>query len=468
MTGGGPGTWVQLKVEANPPGVANLILEHAHNTYVQAAAELGIVGLAALGILAIAVVARLIVAMRSGRTTSDRGVSRAEAAAVTIGLAGFAGQSMVDNLVNLPVICLLVIGIVAWVDGGLETSRFDRPDRDRRSILTRIAGSPLVPIGGLVAMLVAFPTLVRIDQAALAAVAGDSAALRGDDVAALAAYDAAIEADGSFTLYHLQRGSALARLGRTMEALEEYRSAVAVDPVGVNLVTLAALELEAGNREAASAAAGRALKLAPGDPQVALNAGVVAEALGELEAARDNPSARPSHSDPSLAASQFWDDPDRQLAKGELVAAARARSDPLTAALIRAYAGDPAGARAELSQQPSSPTRDVYLAAVDWLDGRVDAARSAMADMTAREPMDWFAAGWASRIFRLSGDPTTGARYEQWANTVAGDMAFTADGGSDDPRRVGSVTPRPACRATTRRRYTCVECRHTSCRPKSS
>src|SRR5204862_6916878 len=53
--GGGPGTWVQLKIPANPPGTANLVLPHAHSLYFQAAAELGTIGLIALVILVIAV-----------------------------------------------------------------------------------------------------------------------------------------------------------------------------------------------------------------------------------------------------------------------------------------------------------------------------------------------------------------------------------------------------------------------------
>ena len=169
-------------------------------------------------------IGRLIVAMRNGQTASDLGVTHAEAAAVTIGLAGFAGQSMVDNLVNLPVICLLLIGVVAWVDGGLEASRSTDPIE---IAATFSRGSPRAlwfrSPGSSRWSLRPDPDPHRSGRSS--AVAGNSAALRGDDAAALAAYDSAIEADGSFTLYHLQRGSALARLGRTMEALEEYRSA---------------------------------------------------------------------------------------------------------------------------------------------------------------------------------------------------------------------------------------------------
>ena len=137
-------------------------------------------------------------------------------------------------------------------------------------------------------MLLLVPTILRIDQAALSAMGGDAAVLRGDDEAALAEYDAAVRADDSFTLYHLQRASTLARLGRTAEALEEYRAIASIDPLGVNVISLAALELEEGNGEAALADARRAVGIAPTDPVVLLNAGAIAENQGDLAFAKQN------------------------------------------------------------------------------------------------------------------------------------------------------------------------------------
>ena len=192
----------------------------------------------------------------------------------------------------------------------------------------------------------------------------------------------------------------------------------------MNLATLAALELEAGNRDAATplqharSSWHPATRRSPSMPASSRRPSASSKSQGTIlqHSHRTRihlwlPASSgliPTASSPRAT----WSRPPVHN---------RIRSE---AALILAYAGDPAGARAELTQQPSSPTRDVYMAAVDWLDGRVDGARSAMADMTAREPMDWFAAGWASRIFRLSGDPTTGralrtvGQYGRWRHGV--------------------------------------------------
>ncbi|HXG26230.1 MAG TPA: O-antigen ligase family protein, partial [Candidatus Binatia bacterium] len=129
LVGAGPGTWVQLKVAANPPGVPNLILPHAHDMYVQAAAEVGVVGLLALAVLAFALARRLWAGWRS----PDRALSF-ESGAVLVSLGAFAAQSVVDNLVNLPMIVVILVAIVAWVDGGLT-----RVERDATGATSAVA-----------------------------------------------------------------------------------------------------------------------------------------------------------------------------------------------------------------------------------------------------------------------------------------------------------------------------------------
>ncbi len=443
LTGGGPGTWVQLKVPATPPGVPNIVVPHAHSMYVQAAAELGVIGLVALAILIIAVGRRLYVAWRARREPLAL-----QAGAVIVGLAAFAGQSLVDNLVNLPFVCLELLVVVAWVDAGLSIARDERGDAIQPSILRRFAVGPALSVVALGTMVALILPLAVIDRAALEDIAGNDAALAGGWPRALTRYDAALAADPDFTLYQLQRASALARVGRAQEARDQLAHAVEADQVAINLIGLASLDAAAGDLPAAMTQARKAVELAPFNPTVALNAGLVGEAAGDLAFTLDQ-FANAVAWDPPLASSGFWTSHDRSVSKADVIDAARAKSDPLTAAfirpltaaLIRAYAGDPATARTELKAQPPSSTRDVYIAAATWLGGDAQAAQAALAAMTAADPRDWFAAAWMARISGLSGDTATGDRYKRWATIVQGDVApFVVEEASVVPADPGDAT----------------------------
>ena len=417
LFGAGPGTWVQLKVAANAPGVQNVLVPTAHDMYVQTAAELGIAGLVSLAILAAATVRRLLHAWRD-----HRAANHILAGAVLVGLGALAGQLIVDNLFNLPFMCLLVIGLVAWLDAGSRTA--ERPTDafpaalggGRQWTWTRRA-APLVALAGL---LLVIPTFIRIDQASLSDVDGASAALNRDWPAALAAFEEARQKDPGFTLYDIQTAGALARVGRTAEARSLLTSAVDSDQVAVVQISLAALEAATGDLASAMKHARTAAALGSNEPTVALNAGIVGEEAGDRAFALDE-FANAIAWDPPLARSTFWDSPTRTVAKADIVAAARQRAEPEDAELILAYASDPRAARAELLALPVSGTRDVYLAAADWLSGDLAAAQSRLLNITARDPLDWFAAAWLSRISRLSGDLATADRYARWATLVEAD-----------------------------------------------
>ena len=441
LTGGGPGTWVQLKVLANPPGVPNVVVPHAHNLYIQAAAELGLVGLAGLAVVVLAGWRRLHGAWRAER--GERGALGTQAVAVMVGLAAFAGQSLVDNLVNLPFVCLELIAVVAWIDGGRTMAEGDRPlpiMPVHTVRLGRALSGAYLPAVVLAAMVLLVPTLVRIDRASLNDEAGNSAALSGDWAEALARYDAAHAADPDVTLYQLQRASALARVGRTADARTQLADAVQADQIGVNVIGLAVLDLATGDRAAAMEHARRAVDLAPGDPTVALNAGLIGEAVGDRTFALDE-FANAVAWDPPLASIGLWTAPERIIAKGEVVDAARARSDPQIAALILAYAGSPSAARVELEAQPPSSGRDVLIAVTIWLGGDTAGAQERLAGMTARDPRDWVAAGWMARISRRSGDFETADRYARWATIVQADAASSVIGeASVVPADAGDAT----------------------------
>ena len=432
VLGGGPGTWVQLKVENSPAGVANLILAHAHNLYIQAAAELGVLGLLALGLLAVAVARRLVAGL-------VRGGPDIHAIAVIVGLVAFLGQSLVDNLVNLPSVCLLVMAVVAWVDGGLTAADAGLATADdRRAEAADPAGMVAASASGqtpfyalsserwrlafvvvLLAVLAgSIPTVLRIDQAAAAQAPGN-AILARDPARALDAYDAALALDPDFTLYSIQRAAALARLGRLAEARDELARAARLDSVGINLISLASLELALGDRAGAASHARLAALRAPRDLTVTLNAGLFAARLGERQLALDQLSMA-VFLRPAIAGLPLFDDPSGTVTKAEVIAGARELAVPLRGALILAYAGDPVAAQAVITAQPPSTDREIHLAAVQWLAGDTMSAVARLQAILDANPLDYIAAGWLAGIFRAEGDSRADA-YARLTQLIEGD-----------------------------------------------
>src|SRR3990170_148023 len=356
LFGGGPGTWVQLKIPANPPGTSNIIVAHAHNMYIQAAAELGLVGLAALLFLVIATGRRLLGAWRSAPVPLS-----VETGAVIVGLSAFAGQSLVDNLVNLPFVCLLVIGVVAWVDAGminLEASGTNNRSVDHT--VSRLS-AVVLPVAALVASVLVLPFVIRTDAAMFASEAGALAGKAGDWPTALADYGVATSLDPGFALHRLERASALARTGRLAEAREETLAASKDDQTAIILASLAALDQAAGDLAAANEHVRRAVTFGTNEPNVALNAGLIGEAIGDRAFALDQ-FANAVAWDPPLAGNAFWVLSKRAVSKADVLALARERSDPETAALIRAYGGEPRTARRELEALGPSAAHDVLVA----------------------------------------------------------------------------------------------------------
>jgi O-antigen ligase len=416
LTGGGPGTWVQLKVLASPPGVPNPIFSQAHDMYVQAAAELGVVGLVALGVLLIAIGRRFAIARQLQRQRL-----RLEAIAVLGGLVAFAVEAVFDNAINLPAICMLLVAVVAWVEAGIPVAE-PAPGRWPSPGWRRIAQTGALPALALAGIALVIPTLIRIDIATAEDAAGNDAAAVGDWPAALSQFASANAGDPDFTLYTIQLAGANARLGRLSDAHSLLSRAVVLDHVGINQVGLAALELALGDLAGAMDHARVAAVVAPGSATVALNAGLIGEASGDESFALDE-FADAIAANPALAGIKLWDAPERIVSKDQIVAAAQARSDPLESALILAYAGRAAEAEASLALLPESDTRNTYLAAAAWLGGDPERAKNELTALLSTDPLDWFSAAWMSRISHLTGDDQGAARYAAWAFTVEGDSA---------------------------------------------
>jgi hypothetical protein len=124
---------------------------------------------------------------------------------------------------------------------------------------------------------------------------------------------------------------------------------------------------------------------------------------------------------PAMAGLSLLDDRARLVSKAEILARARAMSAPEDAALILAYAGDPATAKAELEARPPSDYRELRLAAVLWLGGDTAEAVRRLEAAVQRAPLDYQSAAWLAGILRAENDPRA-SRYLRLVRIVQFDV----------------------------------------------
>jgi hypothetical protein len=190
----------------------------------------------------------------------------------------------------------------------------------------------------------------------------------------------------------------------------------------MNVIGLAALELQLGDTGAASTDVGIAMARGYGEAAVALNAGLLADRLGNGDWALMNLSNAVIW-DPPLAGAELLASIPRTVTKAQIIAAAHERTNPLDAALILAYAGDPTQARAQLEAQPASSTRNAYIATVIGLTGDGTTALAMFDALLDKNPSDWFSAAMAARTAHRLGMQREADRYASWAILIQGDSA---------------------------------------------
>jgi Tfp pilus assembly protein PilF len=324
-----------------------------------------------------------------------------------------------DHVLNLGAVFLLLAVAIATVAQPTARSDFER----KPAALIRIAG-----LAGAAMCIGMTAWFVRADRAAIQAAHGAQIADTGDWSAAAALWTDAANTDPGDLLTQVELAIVAARTGQP-DARDRMRAIVARDGLAMHLVSLAYLELDAGNQTAALERASDALARDPGDENVGLNVGWIAEAAGD----RDLAAAGYAHAvamDPELASSTYWVDPARTLTRDHVVDRALtivSPSDRFQRALIQAFAGRPA-----VSAGLSAEELERLDAVVVLVTRGPQAALDPVVAMANAHPLDPFGVRWAQRLSASAGRATEAERYGRWLETLG------AEGAASSPRH-GSV-----------------------------
>lgn len=298
LTGVGPAGYALLYPEYS--GRYPLLTVHAHNGYIQAGVELGILGVLAIGAGGLVLLRRLLPSLRRGDHRQ-----RLFVAAVAGGGVAFLVQSLLDatyEFKSVPALLavLLVFGLKVTAQNPLDAhpvqpgTASSPPSRARHAALRRARG--------VVAPLVVVPLLILVPAAWLYAdrvhygySSGLSWANAGHWAEAADRFEAASRRDPQFALYHFQAGLAQAMASdggkepdRLQAAISHYQRGLALEPRSVlGWANYARVLAWAGDREGARQALRQARRFGPQDVAAQLIAGTVLEELGYGEEALD-------------------------------------------------------------------------------------------------------------------------------------------------------------------------------------
>jgi O-antigen ligase len=298
LSGQGPGMWTVDRAAYTLSSEQDYYVPHAHNLFLQTAAELGLVGIAA-GVLVALAVGRLIwLALRS-----DDGTQRRFGWATAFAVVYLVVNQLFDFYANMPAIAFLFALLVARLDvfapsvapwDGSATARF----------AGRLGGRMAVGVL-LVGTLLSAGWLLRTEAIALDGQRATAAANDGDWASALEAARRAVAADPGVPPYIFTLGMAAAYEGNFAEARDAFRSAAEIDDFPTTWLNVAWLELRSGDEPAARDALDRAMRLGYQNPQVALGAMTAYQALGDRDAAV-SAAADALAAAPGLASDPTW------------------------------------------------------------------------------------------------------------------------------------------------------------------
>jgi O-antigen ligase len=412
LTGVGPGLWGTLRAAYTLPTELNLYVPHAHDIFIQALAEFGVLSLVA-GASVVMGLGRLIA--RALRSTDSR--HRRVAYAALFGIVLLAVQQLVDLLVNVPAVLLAIALPVAWLDAvALGSPEPSEPVSVRSGHARDTRWHPLAPLGAALVISVITIGLARVESVANIALASTDAANSGDWSAAAATAAGAAAQDPGVTAYQFQLGLAAANAGDLPQAERALLASASADDYTYAWLDLAAVRWRLGDVAGTRAALSRAERLGWQQAGVALAAGWLRQQVGDHALAISDYGAALA-AQPTLAADPYWSgqglEPDMpQIRAAAAESAARNGGNLNNAAqtniLILLASGDSSAAQAATADLPASE-RGLFVSAIAAWNGDQQ-ARLRLADDATH--VNGLAQIFSALIAERDHDQAAAARYQ--------------------------------------------------------
>jgi tetratricopeptide (TPR) repeat protein len=418
LAGVGPGGWAANRILQTPAGEIDYYVPHAHNLYLQTAAEFGLLGIGA-GLVAIGCVLWLIA---GGIRDADPARRRFGWAAL-FSVAYFGAHQLLDFYPNMPAALFAFALPIAYLDATRRRSiGFGRVSVPK--VLRRAAPGLLV-----LAAIASVGTLAWSESVALPASDAVDAANRGDWPSALAGAKAAVAADPSIPAYTFTLGLAAAHSGDLALAATSFEQSARADDFPEAWLDLAAIRLQLGDEPRTRDALARSLRLGVQQPVVDVAAAALYLEMGDREAASDA-VVQAILRVPSLAGDTFWTtDPGFGPLWPSILDRSISAADPSVAWEIALVSGDPRRARQLAGQLGPDDRALAQLVIEAWSGG--PAAIAALEARGRARPLDAPTIVWCARVTARAGNLETALRYRDWANGIDG-----VSGGSAAEMRV--------------------------------
>lgn len=298
LTGVGPYNFGRGLLWRNDPALPRKQIMTAHNAYLNTAAEMGLIGLAAGAWLLLSAGRAWLARWRRASQPAER----LRVAATGAALCGIAVHSLVDTFSATPnVLPVLAIAAFALTD--------DKASDTGISVVNKRRERSATPILALLAVIAYAAGLAWFDAAQFRFQRSVNLANQRELEEAASAARSARRIDPALTLYTRQQAYLQGRIAEdaseSREAVELYRAALSAEPVyGKQTANLAAVLWQADEVQAAIEILERTVATDP-DPIYLVNLGYLHQQVGNLDRAVQVYGHALARS-PHLAGSDFW------------------------------------------------------------------------------------------------------------------------------------------------------------------
>jgi tetratricopeptide (TPR) repeat protein len=425
---------VAQRILYTPEGSTDYYIPHAHNIFVQALAEFGLLGVAA-GVVVAVVLARLVIpALRD-----PDGRRRAMAWGAVFSIAYFGAHQLLDFYANVPPALFAFALPIAYLDATATPSSVAPETPLFRS-------SRVGVVAGAIAVVLVIGSGAVLARSEQWAAIENTAVLDLNDGHADLAYPWAREAaagDPNLAPYQFTYGLAAARTGNSAEAAGAFRRAALLDGLPESWLGLADAQVQLGDADGARDSLARALRVGVQQPGVSIAAADLHLRLGDVRQARalvaTTIAAVPSLAgDPGLAA-HVAPMVDVKSIVDDLIATAGP-----DAAVELAVLGNRLDEAGTLAKGLAPGRREMFLELIKaWTGDPTEVQR--FLTRASERPLDIEVLNWCSRLSDHLGHPAEARRYRAWANIDNGlsgipGLTVHVTVGPSGPSRNGGIT----------------------------